>query len=211
MVDHIVVSHGARSRLISLGPDSELHWDLRAISQSNGSDWKLVTCQELEEAKLGDFLAHPRAQRPEQQPHSEGKPTQIPISIAKKKWITGEEDPAPGGRRNRTSATSPRCLPGTWLQQKQWPGLMQRRTPHFHYVQFQWSLTDNDDGVVEENNEISSVRANRDPRIVDDLLAALYTATQPVLSKEVQDQIVSIMKTKGHEDVDWNLIWHGPP
>ncbi|KAK3946302.1 hypothetical protein QBC46DRAFT_444446 [Diplogelasinospora grovesii] len=39
-----------------------------------------------------------------------------------------------------------------------------------------------------------------------DLLIALYTATQPLLSKEVHDQVVDIMKAKGHEDANWDLI-----
>ncbi|KAM7183460.1 hypothetical protein V8F33_013570 [Rhypophila sp. PSN 637] len=44
------------------------------------------------------------------------------------------------------------------------------------------------------------------PETERDLLLALYTAVQPHLDKEVQTAIITKMKERGHDDVNWDLL-----
>lgn len=44
------------------------------------------------------------------------------------------------------------------------------------------------------------------PETERDLLLSLYTAVQPHIDKEVQAAIITNMKDKGHEDVNWDLL-----
>lgn len=47
------------------------------------------------------------------------------------------------------------------------------------------------------------------PETERDLLLSLYTATQSLLDKEIQNTIIANMKEKGHDDVNWDLLRYG--
>jgi hypothetical protein len=45
-----------------------------------------------------------------------------------------------------------------------------------------------------------------DEKATSDLMTSLYTASQPMMNKEVQNEVVALMKAKGYDDVNWDLI-----
>ncbi|KAK4214035.1 hypothetical protein QBC37DRAFT_373426 [Rhypophila decipiens] len=49
------------------------------------------------------------------------------------------------------------------------------------------------------------------PETERDLLLALYTAVQSHIDKEVQTAIITKMKDRGHEDVNWDLLRYEIP